>query len=115
MTAGLHERVEYAISVCGKGFILYRQAIILEYALLYSAHKIQKGHRYLVRISEKPKISNISKISERSEIPKIAKNSRPSAQDFGQHKGQPFGKIGILGNIRVPLWEVLELLEICAI
>ena len=131
MTTGLHEREEYAISVCGKVFVLYRKAIFfgfLEYVLMCA---IQKGYPCLVMISETSKISKmaalirtefqkiqnfqkghpytvgISKMSKMSEIckfPKFPKSPKfPKCPDLGCRISENIG-----GNFL----EILEFLEI---
>ena len=113
MTTGLHERVEYAISVCGKGFIRYRKAVFLEYVLLYSTHKIQKGYPYLVRISEVSKISKMAALTSHR-IPQFPKFSKiPKFQKFQNYSKiskipRPNAQENIRGNF-------LEILEFCAI
>ena len=120
MTTGLHERVEYAISVCGKVFILYRKAVFLEYVHMCA---IQQGCPYLVTISEISKISKMaalnaqnSKISKIPKFPKRASLYRRDFQNFPNFRHfQNFQKKS--GNFRNPYgirMLFLEILDFCA-
>ena len=122
---GLHERVEYAISVCGKGFILCRKAMFLECALLYGTHKI---YLYFVRISDSfpksQKFQTFPKFLKFPKFPKFAKFPDLMCRISENIRGNfwkllNFWNFGIFGNFgsffnvwKIEIWGILEFLQI---
>ena len=132
MTTGLHERVEYAISACGKVFTLYRKAVFFG-VCAYVCHpkrvplprsdfrncqNFQNGRPYNSKIFKKgilipsgiPKFPTIPKFPKFPKLPNFPKFPiSPKCPDLGYRISENIG--GTFWKFW-NFWKFLEVLEI---